>query len=170
MNREMVEIYRLLRDHAKPVSMQDAADLVKVRTFCPPSKAHLRRLARHARDVKFVEQARAYAPLSAVAQMQRDFVKEQKAKLGGTRTVRSYEPPAYEKPRPAVNQIEPIQKQELYPERPPLGPSPRERRRLEQKRLIQLGRMVFTQDEPDFIAIMEAFGSFQAYWDAVEGK
>lgn len=162
------EVWTKQRDHAKPVSMQDAADLVKARTFTPPSKAHLKRLERHARDVKFVEQARAYAPLSAVAAMQRDFIKEQKAKLGGTRTVAAWTPPMYEKPRPAVNQIEPIQKQEMWPERKPLGPSPREKRRLERDRLIALARMVFTADEPDFVAIMEAFGSFEAYWKAVD--
>jgi hypothetical protein len=168
MDRYMVNAYRMLRDHAKPVSEQDAADLVKVRTFTPPSKAHLKRLARHARAVKFVERARDYAPLGAVAAMQRDFVKEQKAKLGGTRTVASWTPPVWEKPKPALNQIEPIQKQELWPERPALGPSPREARRLEQRRLIALARMVFTADEPDFVAIMEAFGSFEAYWKAVD--
>jgi hypothetical protein len=164
----MVATYRYLRDNAKPVSWQDAADLAKVRTFTPPTREELRRIRKHQRDVAFVERARAYAPLDAGAAMARDFMKQQKSILGGTRTVAAWTPPVYEKPRPVINQIEPVQKREMWPERPPLGPSPRTRRKLEQDRLIALWRQVFNPAQLDWVAIDEAFGCAEKFWEAVK--
>ena len=40
------ETWAYLRDHAKPIVPDDVHDLREVRTFQPPSRAHLKRVAR----------------------------------------------------------------------------------------------------------------------------
>ncbi len=90
MQSQFVDVYRHMRDNAKPVTQQDAADLAKVREPQPPSRAHLKRLARG--GIGKVSQPRPYGEPSEttkIARQQLDFIKMLDAMAGGTRTVAS---------------------------------------------------------------------------------
>jgi len=87
MQQQFVDVYRYMRDNAKPVTEQDAADLAKIRAPQPPSKAHLKRLARAGHGP--VPEPRRLPERSLDARIRQDWAKEQWAQLGGTRTIAS---------------------------------------------------------------------------------
>lgn len=96
MQAQFVEAFMHLRDHAKPLTQQDAADLAKVRAPAPPSKAHLKRLARHRDEIKFIETPRPIAEANAATlrlRAQLDFHKRVVAQLGGSRVIADVDAP-----------------------------------------------------------------------------
>ena len=163
MDREMVEIYRHLRDFGKPISQRDAADYCAIRAPQPPSRAHLKRLERHRENRPFVEKPREYAPPSEQTKINRkqlDFFKSQMAMLGGTRTIAVPEPVERE-----YMYVEPVQRKEQWPEAKPLGPTPEQAAKLERDHLVALGR---ANIEISMFRILDAFGSFECFRKAVD--
>ncbi len=87
---QFAEVFNHLRDTAKPVTQQDAADLAALRAPAPPSKAHLKRLERHASGVRFVQpivKNREISPETLILRKQNDFHKMMIAEMGGSRTI-----------------------------------------------------------------------------------
>lgn len=88
---QFAPVFERLRDHAKPYTQQDAADLAAIRADMPPSKAHIKRIARHAAgtvhvDAKRVPTAKQMA-CRTLTDAQHAFHKRMIADLGGSRTI-----------------------------------------------------------------------------------
>jgi hypothetical protein len=89
-SEQFAETFCHLRDNAKPYTEQDAADLAHVRAPMPPSKAHLKRLARHAQGVRFVQPipaAKEVTPEVLAMRAQMEFHRLMLSQIGGTRTI-----------------------------------------------------------------------------------
>lgn len=166
MNREMVETYRFLRDRARPVSQQDAADLEKVRAPMPPSKAHLARIKRHANGVRFMEQERATREYS-VDEQQRlkrlDFYNRTIADMGGSRTIQASE--TFQSRGPTMVDVQAARSRELEPKpvRDELALLAHKARQARAKQLRDLVHMYKTQYEPDMFDVLDTFGSFDSF-------
>lgn len=89
-SEQFYEVFAQLRDHGKPNTQKEAQALTEARAPMPPSKAHLKRLARHAANVRFVQPvpaAREVTPETLALRKQLEFQKAMLAQMGGTRTV-----------------------------------------------------------------------------------
>jgi hypothetical protein len=167
MDRVMVETYRYLRDHAKPISQRDAADLAKIRAPQPPSKALLKRVKRHQEGRPFLERPRPYVTSDETqyVRMQNDFFKSQMAQLCGTRTIKP-DPEPIRKPQQSWVYVEPVQKQELYPEPKPFTfMSEEQAKSLRKDHLVALYRAGL---HVDMIEVVELFGSFECFRERVD--
>lgn len=172
MDSYLVEAYRYLRDHAKPISERDAADLTKVRTFQPPSKAKLKRHRRHLTHGEgcYVPKPRGYPSPSRVTletRMMNEFFKQQMSIIKGSRTVApSVDPPPYVRPRETWFYVPHPNRTELYPEPKPLRYMTEEAARgLVRDHLKALGKAGL---EVDMLLILDVFGSFDCYREALK--
>jgi len=172
MDNYHVEAYRYLRDHAKPISQQDAADLAALRRAQPPSRAHLRRIKRHADGTLFVEKPRAYpepTPETLVKRHANQFLKEQLSILGGTRTVAPAPKPiaeAYYRPRAEWYYVPQPRNTELYPEPKPFTMMTEERAcALVRDHLVAMGKAGL---DVDMFMILRVFPSYEAYGAAIK--
>lgn len=167
MNRDMVETYRYLRDHAKPCSERDAADLAKVRAPQPPSRALLQRHKRHAENRPFVEPyvaAKPVSPETLALRRQLDFHKKVIADLGGNPFI---EPTPYARPRPVPIQVIDGARNSPFP-KTQWDRLESEKRNLQQRRIIGLSRMAYHEFEPDMFEVLDTFGSFENYKEEVK--
>lgn len=153
----MVETYRYLRDHGKPISERDAADYAKIRTFTPPSRALLKRVTRAqlGKDPRRMEvPPRPYdepSPDTLQTRKQLEFHKRIIQALGGSLTIAApYEPPPLQY---VDSRNSPIQQR-----------SEREHwRRMMRESIRARCRMVYEEFQPDMFEVLDAFGSFEAY-------
>lgn len=159
MDRYHVETWRYLRDHAKPVTWQDMADLVKVRTFEPPSPAHRKRIALGGHG--HVPEPRDYpdpSPFTVQNRTMNEFFKAQMSLLGGTRTVAPAPEPCLVRREQMLTHISPLRNQDAtepdYAGRFRMG---------ERKHLRELAKRVYVDDQPDMFRVLDAYGSFEAY-------
>lgn len=90
---QFAEVFNHLRDHAKPYTQQDAADLAKVRAPMPPTREELNRHKRRALGRVHVDpvRVRPVRPDCDLAEMQRANLKAALAELGGSRTIKPSE-------------------------------------------------------------------------------
>lgn len=158
-----VAAYRYLRDHAKPVSQQDAADLREVRAPQPPSGAHICRLKRD--RTRYKDNPRPYpkmGPKGVAAQKNLDFLKRQLAILGGTRTIApAPEPDIYVRPRETWFYVPPARSAELYPSPKPFSfMSPERALRLARDHVIEMWRL---GHDVDMVTIMDLWPSFDCF-------
>lgn len=167
-----VEVYRYLRDHAKPVSLQDAADLAKVRSFGGLAEAAIsKRRILHQRNLcarPFQERPRLYPetkPQVLEARNANDFYKQQMALLGGTRTVAPADVPVMRPEQETWREEKPKSKQELWPERKPLGPTPEQKHALEMNHLIAMGRAGL---DVDMFRVLSCFKSYDKWREAIK--
>ncbi len=86
---QFAEVFNHLRDHAKPYTQQDAADLVKVRAPMKPDKQHLARLKRHSLGKVHVDGKPVLnVKTREICDAQHAFHKAMMAQLGGSRTIK----------------------------------------------------------------------------------
>jgi hypothetical protein len=166
MDRQMVNTYRYLRDNAKPCSQQDAADLAVIRTFDPPSKALRARIKRHEEGRVFVEPYVAPKPVSLetkIARQQLDFHKSVLAAMGGTRWI---EPAPLPRKPQYMHVIPPVRDSEFPSSKPDRLES--ERRALKQRQIVTSAKMVFTEYQPDMLEIIDNFGNFPNFKEALK--
>lgn len=162
MDPTMVETWRYLRDHGKPISERDAADYAKIRNFTPPSRALLKRVTRAqlGKDPRrLTVPPRPYGPDTPETLQRRkqlDFHKRVIQSLGGSLTIAApeYEPPPLQY---VESRNGPIQQR-----------TERERldadgRRMMRESIRARCRMVYEEFQPDMFEVLDAFGSFEAY-------
>lgn len=159
MDPTMVETYRFLRDHGKPISQQDAADYAKLRAPQPPSRALLKRIKRAqlGKTPQRDKPARDYAPETAETALMRvrnDFHKRVIADLGGSLTVK----PSGPVDRPFVNYV-PATRNEAMTD--PAALLEAKWQHLKREQLAALAKIRNWQ--PDMFDILNNFGSFSAY-------
>lgn len=173
MQKQFVDVYTYMRDNAKPVTEQDAADLAKIRAPQPPSKAHLKRLARAGQG--YVPEPHRLPERSSPARVRQDWAKAQLAQLGGTRTIAS----ANGKPRGEEVFIYAAGASELS-ERAARAPrvalgsvdaksgdipksSTDKDKSLKRDHMLAMGKMLYRDYQPDMFDVIDAFGSMEAY-------
>lgn len=157
MNTEMVETYRYLRDHGKPISERDAADYAAIRAPAPPSRALGKRIRRAqlGLDPRVDRNPPKPQQLGNIPTI--EFHKRVIQQLGGSLTIA---------PKPDEYQRKPL----FYHEQNgPIEPqSERERlnsqaRYLQRSHMRAMTKMVYGEYQPDMFEIIDNFGSFEAY-------
>lgn len=174
MDRYHVEAYTYLRDHAKPVSLQDRADLAEVRKFGGVAESNIARahVERHRALCKrpFVEPPIERKPLSAEtkrALYANSFYKQQMALLGGTRTVAPVYPEIYPRPESTWRYEPQPRNTELWPEPKPFTFMTEEKAcSIVRDHLVALAKSGL---EVDMYMVLRVFSSFEAYRRAIEG-
>lgn len=167
MNRDMVETYRYLRDHAKPCSERDAADLTKVRAPQPPSRALLGRIKRHRENRPFMEPVVEPKPVSdetLALRRQLDFHKRVIASLGGSQWI---EPTPLARPRPAPIQVIDGARNSPFPANK-MDRLESERRALLARSIETSSRLKYRDYQPDMFEVLDAFGNFPNFEEAVK--
>lgn len=157
---QFAEIFEHIRDHGKPVSQQDAADLVKVREFEAPSKAHLKRLARHASGVRFVDVAknREISQNAKLLQTQRENFKKLIAELGGSMTIAPTAAGIEENAKRQgliVRHVHPMSGPAVQAQVTPEEKAFRERKRLYSAHKSAMQDMMYTEYQPSLLDYAE---------------
>ena len=176
MDNYHVEAYRWLRDHAKPISQQDAADLAEVRKFGGLDEARaskMRILRQRMQAMKpFVEKPRAYPepkPETVTKRASNQWYKEQMALLGGTRTIAPAGEPLveqYYRPKSEWYYVPDPRNTELYPEPKPFTMMTEERAcALVRDHLVAMGKAGL---DVDMFMILRVFPSYEAYGAAIK--
>jgi hypothetical protein len=165
----LADHWAAMRDNSalnRPANPSEAVATGDVHALMPPSKAHIKRLAR--RGLGNIPAPRAYPPVAPDRDARLDFHKRLIADLGGDLTV-APSPKAINERREqrVVWNYAPVQNC------PPQSQAERraaedaahdaERKRLLRASIIAQSRMVYTKAEPDMFAVIDAFGSIEAY-------
>lgn len=163
-----VEAYRFLRDHAKPYTQQDAADLAKIRAPQPPSRSLRKRIRRSQLGLSpRVEHApRAYAPSPVASEIdrRREFFHRTIAQLGGSLTVRAA--PHHETKAGGIRWVDADRNKPIEPKSRACSEAEvaELRARADRKTtILALSRMIHTEYQPDMLEVIELFGSIEEY-------
>lgn len=171
MDTYHVEAWRWLRDHAKPCTQRDAADLREVRTYGGPKEANVARAnINRQRNLclrPFKERPRPIPQTakSIAARVRNDFLKEQMALLGGTRTIAPAYPDVYIRPQVAWRTVPADRAVELYPEPKPFEFMTEERAcSIARDHLIAMAKAGL---EVDMWRVLRVFDDFAQFGEAV---
>lgn len=173
MQREFVDVFRYMRDVKKPTTPTEAEALDKLHAPQPPSKAHLKRLARAGHGL--VPEPRRLPERSSEALLRQEWAKAQWSQLGGTRTIASangkprveqvflYSAANTELKERAARTPRVAPGPALAPATPKTGNIPKTDTRLKQAHILAMSKLVYSEYEPDMLEVIEAFGSIEAY-------
>jgi hypothetical protein len=157
VQKEFVDTFRSLRDHGfvgKPKA-RDADDLAKLRHFQAPSKGLRKTLARSHEPAPELRGRREPQP-------EYEFFKAQMALLGGSRTIVPAPAPLLPRKDGIVFVEAPSRTEHCAPEK---GAANRPLRRTS---IVANAKMVYAEYEPDMFDVIDAFGTFEAFKEAIK--